>query len=310
MHITAICPTYGRFELLRAAVGCFVTQTHADRDLLILNDAPVPIECDVPGVRVINETGFDSLGEKYARLLDEAEGDVIAHWEDDDLYLPWHLASAAEALTKPPLATQGDTIPNRVPSVGVVKPRLAWCVIWDGAVWSPAFRRSAEPAKAGTPNFWKLGGRSSKLCEASTVYHRDVWRSLGGYVPEHSTHSRRALARAEQYGALLRYMPQPCTGYVFCRLHPGIRHGSGLLDRRDGKAIFEAGNQDWGHGGWGHDSESCPHSSHLTPIFDDGRLAAFRRDLPQRVAPHQADAILAALSTAEAAEDTEVGREE
>jgi len=253
MHITAICPTYGRFELLRAAVGCFVRQTHADRDMLILNDAPVPIECDVPGVRVINETGFDSLGEKYARLLDEAEGPVIAHWEDDDLYLPWHLASAAEVIE----GTIG----------GVVKPRLSWCLIWDG-------------------DHWKLGGRSSRLCEASTVYHYASWVTLGGYVLEHSTHSRRALARAEQYGTLLRYMPRPCTSYVFCRLHPGIRHGSGLLDSADGKAIFEAGNQDWGH-----DAASCP----LTPVFDDGRLAAFIRDLPHRVAPHQADAILAAL---------------
>ncbi len=257
MHITAICPTYGRFELLRAAVGCFVTQTHADRDMLILNDAPVPIECDVPGVRVINNThDFGSLGGKYAHMLDEAEGDVIAHWEDDDLYLPWHLASAAEAMDEPRLATKGDTIPNRVPFPGVVKPRLSWCVVWDG-------------------ERWKLGGRTNALCEASTVYHFAAWTYCGGYRPEHSTHSRATLLQADSMGMLRRYDPRPCTGYVFCRLHPGIRHGSGLLDRRDGKAIFEAGNKDFGDG------------QPLTPVFDDGRLAAFRDGLSAKLPPEQ-----------------------
>jgi len=105
--ITCLCPTYGRFARLRTAVACFLLQDYPNRELIILNDGPVPI---LPGaladwrdapVRIVNAPErFTTLGAKRQALIELAETDLVCHWDDDDWMLPWHLSSLADALTQ------------------------------------------------------------------------------------------------------------------------------------------------------------------------------------------------------------------
>lgn len=92
--------TYGRFSALRQALACFLMQDYPNRELVILNDHPVPIVCGEPGVTVYNDEPF-TIDETVVprlrkRLLGLASGDVVCFWDDDDLYFPHHISSSLE----------------------------------------------------------------------------------------------------------------------------------------------------------------------------------------------------------------------
>jgi len=105
--ISAICPTYARPHLLREAVESFRRQRFkGTAELIVYNNYPdqtiIIDESDFPrgfSVKVINDQEPpDSLGECYNRAIAHAGGRYLCPWEDDDIYLPWRLADAVEAL--------------------------------------------------------------------------------------------------------------------------------------------------------------------------------------------------------------------
>lgn len=81
--------THGRYARLCEALTCFLWQTYHDRELVILNNHPVPLHFDHPLVRIYNEPKYPTLGHCRQRLLELAGGNLIRTWDDDDLYLPW-----------------------------------------------------------------------------------------------------------------------------------------------------------------------------------------------------------------------------
>jgi len=89
MLVSCLTATYGRYKVLREAVTCFVNQNYENKELIILNNHPVPILCNLPQVSVYNEPGYPSLGDCRNRLLELANGKFVRTWDDDDLYLPW-----------------------------------------------------------------------------------------------------------------------------------------------------------------------------------------------------------------------------
>ncbi len=110
MIIAAIAPTWNRPRQLGNLIACFEAQTHADRRLLVLDDAgQIP---QMSGDRwVIHSTPhrFPTLGYKRSTAADLAfnrwpEIDALAVWDDDDIDLPWQLAALAEALQRAPWA--------------------------------------------------------------------------------------------------------------------------------------------------------------------------------------------------------------
>lgn len=97
--VSVLIVTHGRFQLLRRALACFLTQDHAPRELLILNHHPRPLTrafADPPGttIRIFNEPNERVFGDNLNRLLPEARGEFLSTWGDDDLYLPWFLSTA------------------------------------------------------------------------------------------------------------------------------------------------------------------------------------------------------------------------
>ncbi len=84
--VSAIMPTSGRPEMAADAVSCFLCQSYADRELLIMDDSNAP---SFPagivgrGIRYYQMPG-GTIGLKRNRLCELASGEVIVHFDDDD----------------------------------------------------------------------------------------------------------------------------------------------------------------------------------------------------------------------------------
>lgn len=95
MKIDCLMGTYGRYSLVCEALACFLQQSVLSQaTLLIHNQHPLPLQCGHPRVRVVNDPPPPgSMRHIRRRLLEMADptADLIHWWDDDDLYLPWHL---------------------------------------------------------------------------------------------------------------------------------------------------------------------------------------------------------------------------
>lgn len=93
--ISVLMPTYGRPELLNEAIYSFLIQTHGDSELIVSNDRhDQRLIFDHPRVRILNTTTrFTTLGDKRKDLVTHARGSLLAHWDDDDIYLADHLST-------------------------------------------------------------------------------------------------------------------------------------------------------------------------------------------------------------------------
>jgi glycosyltransferase involved in cell wall biosynthesis len=102
--VSCICLTYNRapnhLHLLGEAVESFLRQDYPNKELIILNDTPGQhLECDEPGVIVINYSErFPALGDKFNAAIAQANGALIAPWDDDDINLPWRLSSSVSQI--------------------------------------------------------------------------------------------------------------------------------------------------------------------------------------------------------------------
>lgn len=102
MKVSCLTATYGRYRVLCEAVTCFIQQDYQDKELVILNNHPVPLVCDLPQVTVFNEPVYPSLGDCRNRLLELATGEFVRTWDDDDLYMPWSISQGVENIGKAP----------------------------------------------------------------------------------------------------------------------------------------------------------------------------------------------------------------
>ncbi len=102
--ISVITPTYNRSCYHERLYRSFTEQTYPNKELLILDDTEKPSEffsrLEDKRVTYIHSQARLNIGEKRNRLLDLAQGEIIAHFDDDDLYAPKYLAFMAKALGK------------------------------------------------------------------------------------------------------------------------------------------------------------------------------------------------------------------
>ncbi len=209
--VTALCPTYGRFELLRDAVACFLLQDCKPRRLIILNDAPTAIRLTenggplrLPGCTVEAWNApqrYETLGHKRQALLTAAWGSLrsveggklegyrptsgpnpfgatgalAAHWDDDDWYLPWHLRQCVEALE--------DS------GADCVKPRGAWWL-------------------RGPRDDFSARGPCHNVFEGQMAFDRRSAIDLGGYSREDSGQAKHLLNAFKAADAFERFEPQ------------------------------------------------------------------------------------------------------
>jgi hypothetical protein len=103
LKITAICCTYKRSSVLPTAIECFLRQDYPSelRELVVLDDAGLHGNQEGPGWKIVSfDQRFRTLGEKRnaSAALASSTTDAYCVWDDDDIYLPWHMSAAASAL--------------------------------------------------------------------------------------------------------------------------------------------------------------------------------------------------------------------
>ena len=104
--ISCLMPTYKRFPeacgLVNEAVGSFLAQNYTNAELIIINDCPEQtLQISHPKIRVINcPWRFATLGEKLNFAINEAQGEYICRFDDDDISLPWRLRFSLNMLRK------------------------------------------------------------------------------------------------------------------------------------------------------------------------------------------------------------------
>ncbi len=123
--VSCLCVTYRRVGMLRRAVACFLAQTHAARELVILHEdtdtgtAHYLAGLQHPAIRplVVRTDQGLSLGVKRNILVREALGQYIAVWDDDDWHGPDRLADQLRSVLqsgRPACVLQYELIFNNV----------------------------------------------------------------------------------------------------------------------------------------------------------------------------------------------------
>jgi glycosyltransferase involved in cell wall biosynthesis len=106
VSVSVICPTYQRSDKLHAMVDQYCAQTLRDSlELLILDDSPEPAEFLAKGqyrkvgVHYIHAPKHKmSIRAKLNFLMDNARGDVVMRFDDDDYYAPNYVERMLELL--------------------------------------------------------------------------------------------------------------------------------------------------------------------------------------------------------------------
>lgn len=99
--ISCIMPTYNRRPFIPHAIRYFLRQDYENKELIIIDDGTDPVKDlvpDLPNIRYYRQETKISLGAKLNLACEYAEGNLIAHWDDDDWYAPRRLSYQREAL--------------------------------------------------------------------------------------------------------------------------------------------------------------------------------------------------------------------
>jgi glycosyltransferase involved in cell wall biosynthesis len=97
--VSAVMPTYGRPRFLERAVKMFLEQDYPAKELIVLDDSPPELRPLLrhSSVRHVQLSERMTVGEKHDMGLSLAQGDFIAHWDDDDWYSPRRLTRQVES---------------------------------------------------------------------------------------------------------------------------------------------------------------------------------------------------------------------
>jgi O-antigen biosynthesis protein len=100
--VTCILPTRNRPDFVKRSIALFQAQDYPNKELLIFE------EDSISRSPYLKEDGilytwsayirWPSIGEKRNAMCEEAKGDLIAHWDDDDWQSPRRLSTQIEAM--------------------------------------------------------------------------------------------------------------------------------------------------------------------------------------------------------------------
>lgn len=180
-----MCITRNRRKWLPLAIQCFQQQTYPNRELLILADGEsvkdlVP---DDERIRLIGLSGNPQIGAKRNMACAMANGELIAHWDDDDWSAPERLADQVKRLMGSGLAVTG------------------YCAMrfTDGAKW------------------WIYSGEEHWATGTSLVYRKDWWTSHP-FQSLHVGEDNRFVGDAADAGQLVT---SDAGELMWATIHPG-----------------------------------------------------------------------------------------
>lgn len=107
-RVSIITPTYERRQFLSLALLCYRHQSFSEIEWIILDDSAVPnIEFEQISdqkIRYAWSSRRMTVGAKRNWLVNEARGNIIVHFDDDDYYAPTYVESRLNDLE----ASSGD----------------------------------------------------------------------------------------------------------------------------------------------------------------------------------------------------------
>ena len=204
--ISCVMPTYGRPDFVHEAADMFLRQDYAAKELIILNDcAGQKFDCKHPNIRVINSaTRYPTLGEKRNACIEATRGELIAVWDDDDVYLPWRLSYSLQEL-------------NRW-QTPFYRPREFW------AYWGEEqlHDNQSVPGWIGHP---------------SVMFQKQLWSAVGGYPARGLGEDAEFFQRIHSYlrQEFIAYSIDRCDRFMILRgasqyQHMSIAGGQAPLD--------------------------------------------------------------------------------
>ncbi len=191
--VSTICLAYdlpNRQTVLEEAVESFIRQTYPLKELVIVNDTPgLVIECDSPGVRVVNVEPCKTLGDKYNAGISEARGSLICSWDDDDISLPWRMSLSVELLG----------------SAEYFNPKSYWYLCGDTL---------QHEVKTG-------------YAHNASMFRKTAWAKVGGYQPleDNSQDAKMDAALQLNCKTVIGSGAIEQTAYIY-RWGDGLHHGS------------------------------------------------------------------------------------
>lgn len=115
MKISCIMNTYRRFTCVNRSIRLFLNQDcDVEKELIIYNtdtQYPMTLSEDLldKNIRVVNNNTNLQTGEDYKNIgdirrdsLTHAEGTHYICWDDDDIFLPWHIRQCVDGFIKNP----------------------------------------------------------------------------------------------------------------------------------------------------------------------------------------------------------------
>jgi glycosyltransferase involved in cell wall biosynthesis len=99
--VTCIMPTYNRRTFVPQAIRCFLRQDYKNLELLILDDGTDPIGDCIPDderIRYVRLQQKLNIGAKRNLACEQARGEFIVHWDDDDWYPSWRVSAQLRPL--------------------------------------------------------------------------------------------------------------------------------------------------------------------------------------------------------------------
>lgn len=92
--ISCVMPTFNRRSFIPLALQCFRDQTYPRKELVVVDDGTDPVADLLEGVQDVRYRRLArrlTIGAKRNLACREAQGEFIAHWDDDDWYAPGRL---------------------------------------------------------------------------------------------------------------------------------------------------------------------------------------------------------------------------
>lgn len=99
--VSCIMPTHNRRRFVPEAIRYFLRQDYPNKELIIIDDGSDPVPDLVPGdscIQYVRLNGRHTVGAKRNLACENATGDIIAHWDDDDWHAPHRLRYQVSSL--------------------------------------------------------------------------------------------------------------------------------------------------------------------------------------------------------------------
>lgn len=110
--VSCVMCTYGRFQCVERSINFYIRQDYENKELIIFNTAPHPLYLsdkllERRDITIINQQidldtrkPFTNIGDVRKSSLNHTTGDLYICWDDDDIFLPFHISQSIDGLRK------------------------------------------------------------------------------------------------------------------------------------------------------------------------------------------------------------------